>query len=88
MVASASTTITELYTSGTYVIWGERRPQDGGKICIMTQVVGKDGKNENIRISPDGANVGNRVHEYLYTLATHSQHSHSPHFLLFYALVA
>eukprot|EP00026_Physarum_polycephalum_P004586 Phypoly_transcript_04608.p1 GENE.Phypoly_transcript_04608~~Phypoly_transcript_04608.p1 ORF type:complete len:709 (+),score=98.66 Phypoly_transcript_04608:258-2129(+) len=30
----------------------------------MTQVMGKDGKNENIRISPDGANVGNRVHEY------------------------
>jgi hypothetical protein len=65
MVASASTTITELYTDGPNVYWGERRPQDGGKACIVAQEIGRDGKRENRKISPDGANVGNRVHEYL-----------------------
>lgn len=62
MVATASKSITELYTSGNNVYWGEARPEDGGKVCICTV----NANGDVVRISPEGADVGNRVHEYLF----------------------
>lgn len=62
MVATASKSITELYTCGNDVYWGEERPEEGGKVCICTL----DANGVIQRVSPEGTDVGNRVHEYLF----------------------
>lgn len=61
MVASANTSITEVYTHENTLYWCEGRPQEDGKHCIVQLQNG-----EKKRISPELFDVGHKVHEYLY----------------------
>ncbi len=51
--------ISELVTDGADIWWSESRPDEGGRVAVMRW---RDG--EITEVSPPGANVRTRVHEY------------------------
>ena len=52
--------ITEIKTDNSNIWWSESRPDEGGRVAIISQ------KNDETpkEITPEGSNVRSRVHEY------------------------